>query len=152
MIIREADFSRDWPAIVAGMWDFYHFAGAPGWVPEDRETFETIMLDMLRNPVFRIFLAEDQGQAVAGIGVSQMPFMMNPEFTMIEELFWWSTDEAPPLAAARLLRHTVEWAKTTPGRVLLMMKALDNSPPGVERSYQKLGLNHVERTYIGELL
>ena len=151
MIIREADFSKDWSAIVNGMWDFVQFAGYADFVPSERNRFETTMLELLRNPVFQVFLAEDRGRPVAGIGVSQMPYLLNPEMTMVEELFWWSTDQAPPTAAGRLLNHTVEWARQSSGRNLLMMKRLSNSPEQLEQIYERLGLAHVEISHMGEI-
>ena len=69
------------------MWDFVQFAGYADFVPSERNRFETTMLELLRNPVFQVFLAEDRGRPVAGIGVSQMPYLLNPEMTMVEELF-----------------------------------------------------------------
>ena len=151
MIIREADFSKDWSAIVNGMWDFVQFAGYADCVPSERNRFETTVLELLRNPVFQVFLAEDGGRPVAGIGVSQMPYLLNPELTMVEELFWWSTDQAPPTAAGRLLHHTVEWARQSSGRNLLMMKRLSNSPEQLEQIYERLGLAHVEISHMGEI-
>ena len=151
MIIREADFSKDWSAIVNGMWDFVQFAGYADFVPSERNRFETTMLELLRNPVFQVFLAEARGRPVAGIGVSQMPYLLNPEMTMVEELFWWSTDQAPPSAAGRLLHHTVEWARQSSGRTLLMMKRLSNSPEQLEQIYERLGLAHVEISHMGEI-
>ena len=149
MIIREADFSKDWSSIVDGMWDFVQFAGYADFVPSERNHFETTMLELLRNPVFQVFLADDRGRPVAGIGVSQIPFLFNPELTMVEELFWWSTDQAPPSAAGRLLAHTVEWAQQSSGRTLLMMKRLSNSPEQLEQIYKRLGLSHVEISHMG---
>ena len=151
MIIREADFSKDWSAIVNGMWDFVQFAGHTDFVPSERNRFETTMLELMRNPVFQVFLAEDKSRPVAGIGVSQMPYLLNPEMTMVEELFWWSTDQAPPSAAGRLLAHTVEWAQQSSDRTLLMMKRLSNSPEQLEQIYERLGLRHVEISHMGEI-
>ena len=151
MIIREADFSKDWSAIVNGMWDFVQFAGYADFVPSERNRFETTLLELLRNPVFQVFLAEDRGRPVAGIGVSQMPYLLNPEMTMVEELFWWWTDQAPPSAAGRLFHHTVEWARQSSGRTLLMMKRLSNSPEQLEQIYERLGLAHVEISHMGEI-
>ena len=151
MIVREADFSKDWSAIVNGMWNFVQFAGYADFVPSERNRFETTMLELLRNPIFQVFLAEDNGQPIAGIGVSQTPYLLNPEMTMVEELFWWSTDQAPPSAAGRLLAHTVEWARQSSGRTLLIMKRLSNSPEQLEQIYERLGLAHVEISHMGEI-
>lgn len=151
MKIRAANFETDWEGILAGAWDFIQRMGDPDWVPTSRNRFETHLLQLFRNPAFEIYIADDKDEIVAGIGIVRVPFMWNPDYTAVEELFWWASPDAPPQAAISVLRHAIEAARAdaAPREVLLTMKRLDTSPDGVGRLYDRLGLKHREVSHTG---
>ena len=152
MQIREADFERDGDQILAGAWNFVTRIAETEWIPTDRDAFEDYLLALLGNPAFRVFVAEDNGAIVAGIGLAESPFMWYPEMTSVEELFWWAAPDAPPRAAIAVLRHAVNWARSRApkGEVFLTMKYMqDSSPATVGRIYDRMGLHHVEISQSG---
>jgi hypothetical protein len=151
MNIRLADFSTDGQAILDGAWDFIRRMGNPAWVPVCRDDFEQHLLHLLKNPAFEILIAEHDGEIVAGIGVCRCSFMWNPDYTAVEEIFWWASPAAPPHAAISVLRHAIDWAReeASPREVLFSMKRMDTSPDGVGRLYERLGLTHMEVSHMG---
>lgn len=154
MKIRQVDFGReeDVRDMLEGAWNFVGRMGTnTEWMPDSREEFEDHLLELFKNPAFEIFGVEHEGKGVAGMAVVACPFMWNPKYYSVEEVFWWASPAAPPHAALGLLRHVVAWARAqaVDSKVVISMKSLETSPPGVRHIYNRMGLTRQEHTHMG---
>jgi hypothetical protein len=90
-------------------------------------------------------VCEHEGRIVAGLGLSFVPHLWNPNVTLGEELFWWAAPGAPPAAALMLIRAARR--RIAEREALPLFKALANSPAALDRVYRAIGLSPVETSY-----
>lgn len=150
MNVRLAHIAKDFEQIVAGARDFLqraNFQNVIGDIPD--ETF----IRLLSTPSVDVVLVEDDGRVVSGLGITTGPFVWNPSYMQLDEIFWWAAEDAPKSAALLAIRYALHTAKKRAGdlKVLASFKFLETSPPGVARVYERMGLEKVETTYLGIL-
>ena len=154
MKVRVADFEKDGAKIIEGAWRFIEQIENKDWLPEDRDSFETNFIELCRNPALEVFVADHDGEPVAGIGLLSCPYWLNPQMLAVEDMFWFAFKEAPPMAAAMVLRRAIDWAKekAKPNKVIFTLsRIVGTSPSAVEQIYEKLELNHTEIRHTGVL-
>lgn len=148
MIIRKADFEDDALAIMDGARDFISRVAFRDLMPDDdglvKAIAKIISLDGLE-----ILVAEHDGQVVAGIGLLFQPWHWNPDILLADELFWWAAQDAPFRAAHMLMVEAMRVIDEK--QALPVFRALETSPDGVARMYQRMGLKPIETVYMGGL-
>lgn len=102
---------------------------------------------VLNLPGMEVLLAERDGEVVGGIGLLFAPPLWNPKGLVMDELFWWAAEDAPQVAALRLIRTAMRMAKKR--AAIPSFRSLSSSPPGVDRLYRVMGLRPVETVYMG---
>jgi hypothetical protein len=154
MRVRLADKSRDFPAILAGARAFAWATPAHAralLAPIDSEGFAENLRRFLGIEGAGVSLAVNAaGDALAGLGWFVGPYPLNPARREWHELFWWAAADAPTTAALGVLRHALIRGKAA-GATIATAHMLEDSPAGVERVYQRLGLRPVQRTFMGAL-
>lgn len=134
LIIRPADFDRDALAIIEGAKDFAQRVSFRS-VFRTGEDFIKDISRIVTLPGLNILLAESRECIVGGIGILFVPYVWNPTRLAAEELFFWTSVNAP-FKTARLLCDTamnkIEELKAIP-----MFRRLHNSPKGITKLYEK---------------
>lgn len=146
MIIREADLKKDALAIFEGAKAFSEKMDKFGLFPADDDFIDAVAF-VMSLPDVKVFLAEDHGRIVGGIGISYYPYLWNKDKTIGEELFIWAYDDAPLKAGYKLILKGLDDVKSK--GAIPLFRSLSNSPGGVDKLYEKQGLHMVEKSYMG---
>lgn len=147
MELRDLDLDRDVPELLAGMRDFISRMDYHDFLPKSEE--ELLMaLARLLDLGAEVIVVEHEGKLVGGIGMLYAPNIWNKELLSGEELFFWTSREAPPSVALRLIRGARLRARER-GCEHLVFKSLTSSPSNLDRVYHSLGLRPVELSYMG---
>lgn len=147
--IRAADPETDFPAILAGAGDFVRFVNRPDILPGPASVeLAGAVKFLLGVPGMTVLLAEIEGVVFGGVGVLVNPYIFNLERVSCEEIFWWCYPEAPPETAMLLLRAAKAHGKAN-GATVFMFHALEQSPPGVDLAYRRMGTKPLQTTYMG---
>lgn len=148
-IVRQAT-EKDMPMILEAAQEFAKLADIDKWISPDPSEFEASIRQVFAVPFVEVYVAEHDGRFVGSLGAIYAPYLWNQDRLTMDELFFWVADGAPNRTALRLLRHTLKRAKEK-GVSLISFKTLRNSPDGVERVYETMGLRKIETTYAGLL-
>lgn len=146
MIIRLADFDTDALAIVEGAKDFISRVRFQEMMPDDDKLTAAIGR-IVTLPGMEITVAEHDGEIVGGLGMLYAPYLWNPDLLTAEELFWWAAPDAPKTAAMRLFRKVK--ADISAKGAVPVFRALETSPPGVAKVYERAGMTPIETIYMG---
>lgn len=148
MIVRRAEL-RDWAALKAGAEAFAAQSGLDCILSEDPKVLHGSLAALLETGRVVVFVAEADGEIQGGIGMTAGPYLWNPDSILAEEIFWFVNGEAPK-AALSLLKAAREWSEEV-GATHLMFHSLESSPPKVARVYGAMGLEPVQRSFLGKL-
>lgn len=148
--VRLADIDRDLPAIVPHALAFAAASGAGDFLPATADEMEPALDRILRLPGARVFLAEQAGRIVGGIGLFHAAGLWAPDEKTADELFFWIEPDGPPIAALGLLKAAMADMRNE-GIAIMSFHALETSPPGVARLYRRLGLRPVQTTFMGRV-
>lgn len=130
MIIREADLKKDALAIFEGAKAFSEKMDKFGLFPADDDFIDAVAF-VMSLPDVKVFLAEDHGRIVGGIGFSYHPYLWNRKKLIGESLFFWMVDDAPFRAWFKLINeffNDVKAMGATP-----VFRILENTPAGLKR-------------------
>lgn len=149
--VRKGDPIEDFPAILAGARAFASSIDASDILPPlDSDPFSAAVLRSVQLPGATVFLAEENGVCVGGLGVLVAPFFWNTEEISADELFWWVRPGANPRAAGLLFRAAMSAAKEA-GASIVSFSELISSPAGVGRVYKRAGMRPMQTVYIGRM-
>lgn len=146
--IREADLEADALAILDGARDFMSRMEFTMFAPKDDNALAKALGRVLSLEGVQVIAAESEGKVVGGIGMLYAPHLWNPEKLTAEELFWWTREDAPRMTAMLLVRTAFREMRNR-GVDVATFKALSNSPSGVSKVYNRLGLVPVETAFCG---
>ena len=148
MIVRISDPVEDAIGILEAAKDFVSRMDFKGCFPEDPEKFvESISRVMTYNFV-EVVAAEKDSKIVGLIGMTYLPHLWNQDAIHAEEIFWWTSKEAPITTGLRLLNFVKKRVKEK-GASLMTFRKLTSSPEKVADVYKRMGLVEVETTYSG---
>ena len=147
MIVRIAHSVNDLDAILHGARAFAAFVNVPYLMGDN---LEASIAAVVNNPDVRVLLAVKDGEVVGGMGLYFAPYMWDHKKVVCNELFWWCYPHAPKLAALILLKRARTLARDY-GANLVSFTAMRNSPDGVGRVYERMGLKAVQTHYMGEI-
>ena len=143
-MIRLAE-AKDAPDILAGAKDFISRVPFKHLMPQSDKELIQALGSLVDHSGFELSVFEHESQIVAGLGILYSPYLWNRNILVGEELFWWASDQAPFGAAYRLIKWVVHRAEDK-GAILIFHK-LPNSPQGVDRMYEQLGLTLIDTVY-----
>lgn len=143
MIIREADLDKDALAIADGAEKFAKKMGLGNFVSDN---FIDSLARMVTMSNIRIYIAEDNGSPVGGIGINYAPYMWNHNLLIADELFWWADENAPPRTGLMLFNKAIKEIDKV-GAIPVFRK-LENSPKGVDKVYRKERMIPMETIYM----
>lgn len=143
--IRLADINTDALSIVDGARDFASRVAFRSLLPEDDQEFISAIGRIVTLECVEILVAEHESRVVGGIGISYIPFMWNPEKLVGEELFWWTSKNAPFRTGRMLIDEAMK--RIDQKGAVPFFKSLETSPKGVARMYARMGLAPVETMF-----
>lgn len=147
--VRVADKAEDLSDIIQGAMSFAAESGLAEYLPKSYVEFVEGISAILFLPDVTVFLAYEGDRCVGGIGLIYSRFLWNLKLRTAEELFWWTSPDAPPTAAMRLLNAAFQDAV---GKAdIRTFASLTTSPDKVARVYAKKGLRPVQQQYIGRV-
>ena len=144
MIIRQANFDTDALAIIEGAREFSQQTSLASWFRNGQEFIEDISKIMVLDNL-EISVAEHDGKIVGGIGIVYIPFTWNASILLGDELFWWTSKNAPFKTGASLFYFAMKRIKEKGARP--MFRSLDTSPEHIEKFYAREGLNKFESVF-----
>lgn len=144
MIIRPANFDTDALAIVDGAREFAKSTSLSSWFRSGDEFVQDISKVMVLDNV-EILIAEHDGKIVGGIGVAYIPFIWNQSILVGDELFWWTSPNAPFKTGMALFDAAMKRIEEKGAEP--MFRSLDTSPKHVEKFYERRGLNKFESVF-----
>lgn len=139
MTIREAT-TADIDALVAMGQRFLGSVYA-GKIRANAEAIRAFSLGLMASPDAVIYVGEVHGAVVGMLGMMRYMHPMSGEPT-VSEVAWWM-DPARRGAGVRLFRIGEAWADAQGATVIQMIAP----SPEVERFYERVGYEAVERTY-----
>lgn len=148
MIVRRADPDADALAIFDGARDFVARMDCRDIVPIDDAALLDALSQIVASANVEIWLAEQDGKVVGGIGLLFSPFLWNRNVETMSELFIWAAKDAPVSAFLRLNRMA-QRRKAERGAGLTEFHRLTSSPDGIARVYAGMGLRKVQETWMG---
>ena len=92
--IRPANFDTDALSIVNGAREFSQQTSLASWFRSGKEFVEDISKLMVLDNL-EITVAEHEGNIVGGVGIVYVPFIWNHSILVGDELFWWTSKDAP---------------------------------------------------------
>jgi hypothetical protein len=136
----------DW--LLSQLRSFAQFFGSKRSLFLSEEHSRKVMLDLIENHV--LFVAENESEEslgfIAGHVVSH-PF--NPEIRVLQETFWWVPEEyRGSRAGYLLLRHFVDWGKSTCDWLIM---TLEHKSPVSSRVLERHGFKIQEHNYLLEV-
>lgn len=146
MIIRLADIESDALAILEGFKDFAERTYFRDLFPETDEGFTQAMSRIVALPDLEFLVADHEDEMVGALGLLYSPYLWNPAVLTATELFWWAKTDAPYRTGSMLINEAM--ARVEARGAIPVFRALESSPPGVVRKYEKLGMVPVETTYV----
>ena len=149
MEIRLADVRNESEQILVGVRDFISRMDFTEFLPDDNAWFEAYVIELLASKNMEIIVAEHEDRIVAGIGMAYAPLLWNPGVLQAEEIFWWTSPDAPAYAAVKVLREAHARAAGKGEKTFVSFKSLTSSPVSVGKLYLKMGLREVETSYVG---
>lgn len=142
--IRKANFDTDALAIVNGAKEFADSTSLKSWFRSGDEFVEDIAKIMTLDNL-EILVAEYGDKIVGGIGIVYIPFIWNQSILIGDELFWWTSPEAPFKAGRALFDRAM---KNIEDRgAMPMFRSLNTSPRHVGRFYERTGLTQFESVF-----
>lgn len=147
MKIRAANIDQDALAIFEGAKDCINRQGRQGLLPTDPQLLQTALGRVLSNPGVDVFVVENNGEIIAGLGIWITPYFWNPSILVAEELFWWAKRGAPANAALELF-NTVLCYCVVQNAVPCFKAPKDQE--AIAKHFERAGLRPAEIVYIGE--
>ena len=144
MIIRPANFETDALSITDGAREFSQQTSLASWFRTGNEFIEDISKIMVLDNL-QISVAEYEGKIVGGIGIIYVPFLWNQSILVGDELFWWTSGNAPFKTGTSLFDFAIKRIIEKGARP--MFRALDTSPKHVEKFYERRGLKKIESIF-----
>ena len=142
--IRPANFDTDALAIINGARSFSQQTSLAAWFRHGGEFIEDISKIMVLDNL-EISVAEQDGKIVGGIGIFYTPFMWNNSILVGDELFWWTSENAPFKTGTALFDFAMKRIEEKGARP--MFRALDTSPKHIEKFYERRGLKKLESAF-----
>lgn len=140
---------QDWPSIEPMARKFYDTTSYVNTIPYDKDTVQQLYLDMMKNGF--IVVGEVDGVIVGMLGIMVVPFTLNRNYKVGTEIMWWVEPEYRHSRVALEMLDITEQVAKVDGCHLLSMSALDTSPPGVVKVYEKRGYKLQESSFTKEL-
>lgn len=148
MIVRRAEPEADALAIFDGAKDFVSRLDLRDRVPFDDDGLLEALSFMVASDDVEIWLIEQDGRIVGGIGLLFLPFLWNRRIRAMSELFIWTAPDAPRTAFLRLIR-TAQRRKRERGADISEFVRMTSSPGSIDRIYGGLGLRKAQETWVG---
>ena len=142
--IRPANFDTDALAIINGAREFSRQTSLASWFRQGGEFIEDISKIMVLDNI-EISVAEHDGKIVGGVGIVYVPFIWNHSILVGDELFWWTSDNAPFKTGAALFDYAMKRIEEKGAKP--MFRALDTSPKHIEKFYERRGLKKLESAF-----
>lgn len=146
MNIRPANIEKDALAIVDGAHDFVERAGLHSLFPSDEKEFIAVIGRVISLEGMVILLAEHEGKVVGGISILYAPYLWNPSRIVGDEIFWWTSKDAPLRTGIRLFEEAMK--QIDEKKAIPVFKKLETSPKGVEKLYLRKGLFPAETAFM----
>lgn len=143
--IRPANFDTDALAIVNGAREFSQQTSLSSWFRSGTEFVEDISKLMVLDNL-EITVAEHEEKIVGGIGIVYVPFIWNNSILVGDELFWWTSNNAPFKTGAMLFDFAMKRIEEKGARP--MFRSLDTSPEHIEKFYERRGLRKIESVFM----
>ena len=143
--IRPANFDTDALAIVDGAREFSQQTSLALWFRHGGEFIEDISKIMVLDNL-EISVAEHDGKIVGGIGIVYIPFIWNRSILIGDELFWWTSDNAPFKTGASLFDFAMKRIEEKGAKP--MFRSLDTSPKHIEKFYERRRLKKLESVFV----
>lgn len=144
MIVRLANFDTDALAIVNGAREFSQQTSLASWFRSGNEFVQDISKIMVLDNL-EISVAEHNGKIVGGIGIVYVPFIWNQSILLGDELFWWTSQDAPFRAGRALFDFAIK--RIEEKGAVPMFRSLDTSPEHIEKFYARRGLKQFESVF-----
>ena len=142
--IRPANFDTDALAIIEGAREFSQQTSLASWFRDGTEFIEDISKIMVLDNL-EISVSEHEGKIVGGIGIVYIPFIWNHSILVGDELFWWTSKNAPFKTGASMFDFAMKRIKEKGARP--MFRSLDTSPVHIENFYERRGLKKTESVF-----
>jgi len=115
----------------------------------DKAHLYAVLHSLVKNGV--VFIAESEGKFQGAIGAIILPSLWYPNEQILNELFWWVSNEYRcSTAGFRLMTRLIQYAKETPGIDKLVMSMEAESPLN-EHAYTKRGFIFREQSFYMEV-
>lgn len=147
IVIRAADLDKDALSIFDGAKDFASRISLNDLFPDNDADFLEALSRIVTLPGIEITLAEFDGKVVGGIGIAYAPYIWNPKKLAADELFWWTSLDAPFRTAWLLFDEAM--TRIEEKQAIPMFRALEDSPQGVVKMYHRRGLRKAETLFVG---
>lgn len=145
VVIRNADLGKDALAIMDGARDFASRVSFGSLLPKADNEFVEAVGRIVTLPNVEILVVEHQREIVGGIAVAYAPYIWNPSRTAGEEIFWWTSKDAPFRTGWMLFNEAMK--RIEERNAIPFFKSLETSPKGVGRMYSRCGLKKIETTH-----
>lgn len=144
MKIRPANFDTDALAIIEGAREFSQQTSLASWFRHGSDFIEDISKIMVLDNL-EISVAEHDGKIVGGVGIVYVPFIWNYSILVGDELFWWTSKDAPFKTGVSLFDFAMKRIEEKGAKP--MFRALDTSPEHIEKFYERRGLKKLESAF-----
>lgn len=144
MIVREAT-AADFSAIAAVGQHFYATTAYRD-IPYSEDSMKRWLPIMRQQRL--LYVAEDAGRIVGGIGGLYAPLYFNDQHRIAQEMFWWVEPDYRSTRAAVMLLRAIERAVTDAGCSWWTMILLEgDNAERIERFYRRDGYRPSERVF-----
>jgi len=110
------------------------------------------LITALDNPNIGMWLAERDGRVIGICSAMAYPLYFRPDYTIVQELWWWLTPEARGSGAGQMMFKEIErWAKEKNASALTMIALDDERVEKVSKFYRRAGFRPMERLFFKEL-
>lgn len=153
MQVRQLDLKTDKDDVLLGIKDFISRMTFKDFLPTDESELNFRALELLNKDFVKTVVAVHDGKIVAGLGLAFVPCMWNEKVIQVDEIFWWSSPDAPNSAALHVLKYATEMTEFVKEsglaeKVLVSFKKLTSSPEKVAKVYKRMGMVEVETSYM----
>lgn len=105
--------------------------------------------NMVKSGVAHMFIMDDDGVMIGGIGCIVSPDLMNGDLMAIETYWFVSPDHRGH--GIRLVSYLEQWAREHGCKSIAMIHLTDSHPKRLELLYQRRGYIAIETHYVKEL-
>lgn len=137
---------EDYPVVAEMARDFYSRTTQAQSIPYDEETAYQLFLDLVANGF--VVLAWQDEEPIGMLGCMMTPAMLNKNFKVATEIFWWVDPLVRGGKAAIQMLAAAEYLAKVEGAKIITMGTLDTSPQGLGKFYERRGYARQEESYV----